>query len=73
MAYVACLVAGLVMLVLGAQGGIRLLVDHGEAGILHQVPGGFAVWLACYAAMTFLGAALAGWGAARARRSGHIG
>ncbi|GAA0984557.1 hypothetical protein [Nocardiopsis tropica] len=71
MVYVACLVVGLVMLVLGVQGGIRLLADHGEAGILHQVPGGFEVWLACYAAMAVLGLVLAGWGSGRARRSGR--
>ncbi|TDQ50298.1 hypothetical protein [Actinorugispora endophytica] len=71
MAYAACLVVGMAALVLGAQGGIRLLVDHGDAGVLQQVPGGFAVWLACYAAMAVLGAALAGWGAKRAGLGGR--
>lgn len=55
-------VAGIALLVLGAQGGIRLLADHGNAGVLTWLPGGFAAQLVCYVGVTALGVALAIWG-----------
>ncbi|MEU8816879.1 hypothetical protein [Actinoplanes sp. NPDC048796] len=64
------LVVGMVLLVVGAQGGIRLLADHDNAGVLRWLPGGFAAQLAGFAAMTLVGAVLASAGAAKARRSG---
>lgn len=33
---------GVALLVLGAQGAIRLLADHDNAGLLGWLPGGFA-------------------------------
>ncbi|GGP44033.1 hypothetical protein [Saccharothrix coeruleofusca] len=55
----AVLVLGMVLLALGAQGAIRLLVDHANAGLLGWVPGGFAVQLSCYLVVTAAGVALA--------------
>ncbi|WP_410672143.1 hypothetical protein [Amycolatopsis sp. cmx-4-68] len=57
----------MVLLALGAQGGIRLLVDHADRGLLDWVPGGFATCLTCYAVLTLAGVLLAGWGSARAK------
>ncbi|MEU4247648.1 hypothetical protein AB0F15_09575 [Amycolatopsis sp. NPDC026612] len=56
------LIAGMVLLVLGAQGGIRLLADHADAGLIGRLPGGFPVWLSCYGVLTLAGVLLAGWG-----------
>ena len=65
----AGLVIGFPLVVLGGQGGIRLLVDHDNGGLLGWLPGGFAVWLSCYAVITLVGVVLASWGSARAKRS----
>ena len=64
------LVIGMVLMVLGAQGAIRLLVDHGNAGLLRWMPGGFWVRLVCYLVATIAGASLAAWGARKAKRAG---
>ena len=68
MKYVVVQVVGMVLLVVGAQGAVRLLVDHGASDLLSWVPGGFAVWLTCYAASAVVGALLAGWGNRKAKR-----
>ncbi|MEU4449157.1 hypothetical protein AB0K14_33950 [Actinosynnema sp. NPDC050801] len=73
MKYVAVQVVGMVLLVLGAQGAIRLLLDHDRSGLLGWVPGGFAVWLSCYVVGVVVGAVLAGWGNRKAKRVGAIG
>lgn len=73
MKYVAVQVVGMVLLVLGAQGTVRLALDDGQSGLLGWVPGGFAVWLSCYVVITAVGAVLAGWGNRRAKRAGAIG
>ncbi|MEV6134819.1 hypothetical protein AB0L63_01855 [Nocardia sp. NPDC051990] len=62
MQYVIGLVAGMVLLALGAQGAIRILVDHSNSGLLGWMPGGFAVQLLCYVVLAGAGAALAHWG-----------
>jgi hypothetical protein len=59
-----------VLLVLGAQGAIRLVVDHGDAGLLRWVPGSFWMRLVCYLVATVAGVGLATWGARRAKRAG---
>ena len=66
---VPLLILGMVLLVLGAQGGIRLLSDHENAGILGWLPGGFGVQLACYVVLVVVGAALARTYSANRRRS----
>ncbi|MBB5782520.1 hypothetical protein [Nonomuraea jabiensis] len=71
MKHVAVQIIGMLLLVLGAQGAIRLLADHDNAGLLAWLPGGFTVWLACYAVATVAGAVLAGWGSKKVKQSGR--
>ncbi|MCD9143432.1 hypothetical protein [Streptomyces albireticuli] len=68
MKYTIVQIAGAVLLVLGAQGVIRLLIDHDNGGLLGWVPGGFAVRLACYVVAGAAGALLAGWAEGRAKK-----
>jgi hypothetical protein len=71
MKHVTVLIIGMLLLVLGAQSAIRLLADHDNAGLLGWLPGGFAVWLACYAVAAVAGALLASWGSKQAKQSGR--
>ncbi|MFF4414239.1 hypothetical protein ACFYY8_17075 [Streptosporangium sp. NPDC001559] len=71
MKHVAVLIIGMLLLTLGVQGAIRLLADHGNAGLLAWLPGGFAVWLTLYATAAVAGALLAGRGGRQARRNGR--
>ncbi|MET7950405.1 hypothetical protein [Micromonospora sp. NPDC005324] len=64
------LVIGLALLALGAQGAIRLLVDHDNSGLLSWMPGGFGVRLSCYVVAAAAGIALAAWGARRSKQTG---
>lgn len=66
---VIVLVGGIVLLALGAQGGIRLVADHHNAGLLSWLPGGFAAQLLCYVLVAVVGVALASWGRQRFDRS----
>lgn len=65
------LIVGMVLIALGGQGGIRLLVDHDNAGLLRWMPGGFGVWLSCYAVATAVGIGLAAWAGPKARQAGN--
>jgi hypothetical protein len=56
----ALLVLGMVLLVVGAQGAIRILIDHDNAGLLGWLPGGFGVHLAAYVVLAVAGLLLAG-------------
>ncbi|WP_336211820.1 hypothetical protein [Nonomuraea sp. LPB2021202275-12-8] len=71
MKHVTVLIMGMLLLVLGVQGAIRLLADHDDAGLLGWLPGGFAAWLACYAVAAVAGALLAGWGGKKAKQGGR--
>ncbi|MEU0569301.1 hypothetical protein ABZ297_28545 [Nonomuraea sp. NPDC005983] len=71
MKHVTVLIVGMLLLALGAQGAIRLLADHGNAGLLAWLPGGFAVRLTLYATAAVAGALLAGWGGKQAKRNGR--
>ncbi|MEV4250000.1 hypothetical protein AB0J63_42155 [Streptosporangium canum] len=71
MKHVTVLIIGMLLLVLGTQGAIRLLADHDNAGLLGWLPGGFAVWLTCYAMAAVAGALLAGWGGKQAKQNGR--
>ncbi|GGT38889.1 hypothetical protein ACFFV7_19770 [Nonomuraea spiralis] len=71
MKHVTVLIIGMLLLVLGAQGAIRLLTDHDNAGLLAWLPGGFATRLAGFALAVVLGALLAGWGSKKAKQSGR--
>lgn len=69
MRYTIGLVAGLVLLVLGVQGGIRLIADQENAGLLEWVPGGFAAQLSVYAVAAVAGVLLAGVNSAKSKRA----
>ena len=62
---VAMLVLGMVLLVVGAQGAIRQLVDHDNAGLPGWLPGGFGVQLTGHIVLAVAGLLLAGWGSRR--------
>ncbi|MEU6913176.1 hypothetical protein [Streptomyces olindensis] len=64
-------VLGMVVLVVCAQALVRLLVDHGDRGLLGDLPGGFGPLLLTYAALTATGAALTGWAHSRAKALGR--
>ncbi|WP_424217635.1 hypothetical protein ACN20G_36325 (plasmid) [Streptomyces sp. BI20] len=53
-------VLGMALLVIGAQGAIRQLVDHDNAGLLDWLPGGFAASITVYALAAAIGAVIAG-------------
>jgi hypothetical protein len=52
---------GVALLVLGAQGAIRQLADHDNAGLLGWLPGGFAASISVYALAVLIGAVVAVW------------
>lgn len=62
----------MVLLVVGAQGVIRLLVDPENSGPLGMFVDGFGPGLAFGLALTIVGVLLAGWAHARAKRDGHL-
>ncbi|WFE53163.1 hypothetical protein [Micromonospora sp. WMMD1155] len=59
------LVIGMILLVYGAQGTVRQLVDHDNAGLLGWAPGGFGTQLAGHVVLGIVGLLLAGWGGRR--------
>ncbi|MGW4527660.1 hypothetical protein [Amycolatopsis sp. NPDC004378] len=64
-------ILGAVLTVLGAQGAIRLLVDHGNTGLLGWLDAGFAGTLIGYVVATAIGVVLAGWAHDRAKALGR--
>ncbi|MDN0194299.1 hypothetical protein [Streptomyces sp. S.PNR 29] len=52
---------GVVLLALGAQGAIRQLIDHDNAGLLGWLPGGFAAGITVHALAVVIGAIVASW------------
>ncbi|MFE0170898.1 hypothetical protein ACFWZ2_01160 [Streptomyces sp. NPDC059002] len=66
-------ILGAVLMVTFAQGAIRLLIDHDHTGLLGWLPGGFAVLLVAYVALTAVGVLLAGWSHTRAKELGRRG
>jgi hypothetical protein len=58
---------GVLLLVLGAQGAIRLLIDHDKLGLLSGLDAGFGATLALYVVVVVIGAVLAGWSRDRAK------
>ncbi len=64
-------IVGAVLTVLGAQGAIRLLPDHGNTGLLTWLGAGFAATLVCYLVVTAAGVVLAGWAHDRAKALGR--
>ncbi|UNO42376.1 hypothetical protein [Streptomyces sp. MST-110588] len=68
MKYSVWQVVGMALTVLGAQGAIRLLFDHGNYGLLGWAPGGFGAHLTGHLAAVGIGIALAGWADSRRKR-----
>jgi hypothetical protein len=64
-------ILGAVLTVLGAQGAIRLLVDHANTGLLAWLGAGFAGTVVGYLVVTALGVVLAGWAHDRAKALGR--
>lgn len=64
-------ILGAVLTVLGAQGAIRLLVDHANTGLLTWLGAGFTGTLVGYLVITALGVVLAGWAHDRAKALGR--
>lgn len=62
---------GVVLLALGAQGAIRQFVDHGNAGLLGWLPGGFAVSITVHVLAVVGGAAIASRAHAAAKTVGR--
>ncbi|AZS74801.1 hypothetical protein DDE74_31130 [Streptomyces lydicus] len=59
------------MMVLFAQGAIRLLFDHTDTGFLGWLDGGFALTLAVHLALVAVGVLLTGWSHTRAKALGR--
>jgi hypothetical protein len=64
-------IVGAVLTVAGAQGAIRLLIDHAHFGLLSRLNAGFAGTLVCYVVVTAIGVVLAGWAHDRAKALGR--
>ncbi|MCR6483697.1 hypothetical protein M8542_12805 [Amycolatopsis sp. OK19-0408] len=64
-------ILGAVLTVAGAQGAIRLLLDHTHYGLLGWLDAGFAGTLVCYLVATAIGVVLAGWAHDRAKALGR--
>lgn len=64
-------VVGAVLTVLGAQGAIRLLVDHANTGLLGWLGAGFAGTLIGFLVVAAAGIVLAGWAHDRAKALGR--
>jgi hypothetical protein len=69
--YDAFQILGVALLVLGGQGAIRQLVDHGNAGLLGWLPGGFAASITVYFVAVAIGAIVASWARGQAKAIGR--
>ncbi|MFE7105225.1 hypothetical protein ACFU98_25975 [Streptomyces sp. NPDC057575] len=63
---------GVALLVLGAQGAIRRLADHDNAGLLGWLPGGFAAGITVHVLAAVGGAVVAGRARAAAKAAGRV-
>ncbi|CAM5587620.1 hypothetical protein GCM10010329_47620 [Streptomyces spiroverticillatus] len=64
-------IIGAVLVVIGGQGAIRLLIDHGNTGLLGGLGAPFAVNLTTYLTSTLFGVILASWAHDRAKALGR--
>ncbi|MEV8456467.1 hypothetical protein AB0467_23975 [Streptomyces sp. NPDC052095] len=64
-------VLGAVLLAIGAQGAIRLLIDHDNVGLLGWLPGGFAAGITVYVLGAVVGGVVAGWAHGEAKAAGR--
>ncbi|WP_043266899.1 hypothetical protein [Streptomyces sp. CT34] len=71
MKYDALQITGAVLTALATQSVIRLLVDHGDTGLLGGLGPGFPALLTVYAALTTVGVLLTGWSHSRAKAPGR--
>ncbi len=71
MRYDALQVLGVALLVLGGQGAVRQLADHGNAGLLGWLPGGFAASITVYFVAVAIGAVVASWARSQAKAIGR--
>ncbi|MEV2256934.1 hypothetical protein AB0I94_41420 [Streptomyces sp. NPDC050147] len=62
---------GAVLMCFSAQGLIRLLIDHGNTGLLGWLPGSFAVLLTAYVVALTGGVLLTGWSHSQAKALGR--
>ena len=60
-------ILGMILLVGGGQGAIRLAVHHEDAGFLSWIGGGWVVQLAVYAIAVVVGITLAVWATRKSR------
>ncbi|MFG2094809.1 hypothetical protein [Streptomyces sp. NPDC048612] len=64
-------IVGAVVMVVFAQGAIRLLIDHDDTGLLGGLDGGFGLALAVHLALVTVGVLLTGWSHTRAKALGR--
>ncbi|MFE3772544.1 hypothetical protein, partial [Streptomyces sp. NPDC059122] len=64
-------ITAMVLVAIAGQSAVRLLVDHGDTGLLGRLGGGFPVLLTGYLAVAAAaGVLLAGWSHTRAKALG---
>ena len=66
--FVVVQVVGMVLLVGGGQGLVRVIVDHSDRGFLGWLPGGFGGCLVGYVLVVVIGVAMAAMGEHRRRQ-----
>ncbi|MEU8681778.1 hypothetical protein [Streptomyces sp. NPDC048611] len=64
-------IVGAVVMVVFAQGAIRLLIDHDDTGLLGGLDGGFGLALAVHLVLVAVGVLLTGWSHTRAKALGR--
>ncbi|MGG2459485.1 hypothetical protein ACO0M4_06615 [Streptomyces sp. RGM 3693] len=64
-------ITAMVLVAIAGQSAVRLLIDHGNTGLLGWLGGGFPVVLAGYLAVVAAGVLLAGWSHTRAKALGR--
>ncbi|MFE7299387.1 hypothetical protein [Streptomyces sp. NPDC057579] len=64
-------ITAMVLVAIAGQSAVRLLVDHGDTGLLGRLGGGFPVLLTGYLAVAAAGVLLAGWSHTRAKALGR--
>ncbi|MGW3009159.1 hypothetical protein ACWC9R_10000 [Streptomyces sp. NPDC001219] len=64
-------IVGAVVMVVFAQGAIRLLIDHDDTGLLGGLDGGFGLTLAVHLVLVAVGVLLTGWSHTRAKALGR--
>ncbi len=62
MKYLVAQIVGAALLVLGGQGGIRLITNENDLGFLAVLPGDVSMKIGLYVAIAVAGGYLAAWG-----------